>query len=99
MATRMTGSLALKLIREAAADSGRVYFTVHAEQRMRQRRTTRPQVIECLLKGRLTEGPAPDLHGNWTCRVERRVAGDAVGVAVAIERETSLIVITVFEAK
>ncbi len=95
----MTGSLALKLIRDAAAESGRVYFTDHAEQRMRQRRITRPQVIECMLKGRLTEGPAPDLHGNWTCRLERRVAGDAIGVAVAIQREASLVVITVFEAK
>lgn len=95
----MTPQAASRLIREAARESGRIYFTAHAEKRMRERQITRTQVIECLTGGRLTEGPAPDVHGKWTCRVERLVAGDAVGVVVAIDRESDLVVITVFEAK
>lgn len=95
MVEKMTARLALRMIREAATDSARVYLSGHAEKRMRQRRITRVQVLECLRRGQITEGPVLDIKGNWTCRVERLVAGDQVKVAVAIERRSNLTVITV----
>ncbi len=96
---RLSGPMALRLIREIAADSSRVVITVHARKRMLQRHISRPQVLECLLKGQLSEGPALDIHGNWTCTLRWRHAGDYIRVAVAIKQDAAsvrkVIVITV----
>ena len=45
---RMNDASALKLLREIAEDSGRVIFTRHALQRMRQRKVSTAQVLTCL---------------------------------------------------
>jgi hypothetical protein len=96
---QMSTPAALKIIRAAATDPApRVAFLDHALKQMRKRRITRTQVLRCLEIGSITEGPTRDLHGNWTCRVERLVAGDPVGVVVAIEPTSNLIVITAFMA-
>ena len=96
---RLSGPMALRLIREIAQDSSRVVITLHARKRMLQRRISRPQVLECLLKGQLAEGPALDIHGNWTCTLRWRHAGDYVRVAAAIKQDAAtgrkVIVITV----
>ncbi|MBF0168853.1 MAG: DUF4258 domain-containing protein [Alphaproteobacteria bacterium] len=83
------------MIREAAEDTSRIVLTRHAELRMRQRRITMKQVIACLRLGVMTEGPALDIKGCWTCRVERMVAGDNVKVALAIDPVAKIIIITV----
>ncbi|HUC61637.1 MAG TPA: DUF4258 domain-containing protein [Alphaproteobacteria bacterium] len=83
---------ALRLIRSAAGDSARVFFTAHAEARLLQRKITRRQVIECLLNGAITEGPAPSLKGGWECAVERIVLGDRVKVAVVIDDDGDLVI-------
>jgi hypothetical protein len=91
--------MALRLIRDIAQDSSRVVVTVHARKRMLQRRISRPQVLECLLKGQLAEGPALDIHGNWTCTLRWRHAGDYIRIAAAIKQDPAngrkVIVITV----
>jgi Domain of unknown function (DUF4258) len=74
---RLSAPRATEIIRNAAKDSARVFFKVHAEQRMKKRRTTRIQVMRCLKHGAITEGPAPDVHGNWACRIEWISAGRA----------------------
>ncbi|MDK9720906.1 MAG: DUF4258 domain-containing protein [Rhodospirillales bacterium] len=91
----MSRAQALKLIREAADDTGRIILTRHAEQRMRQRRITMSQVVACLRKGVITEGPALDIKGGWACRIEGVVAGDHVKVALAIDPVAKVIIITV----
>lgn len=91
----MTRDQALRLVRAAATDGRRVYFTGHAEARMRQRRITRRQVLACLGKGVIREGPGPDIKGNWSLRMERWVAGDKVTVALAIDALGDVIVVTV----
>jgi hypothetical protein len=93
---RLGATAALRIIRQAAVDSRQVFFTDHVGRRMKTRRITRTQVLECLPRGTITEGPTRDLRGNWTCRMERFVAGEQIGVAVAIESSASLVVITVF---
>jgi hypothetical protein len=93
---QLTVPAALKIIRNAAADSWRVSFTAHALKRMRERRITRTQVLRCLELGSIIEGPSRDHHGNWVCSVQRLAAGDPVGVVVAIEPTSNLIVITAF---
>jgi hypothetical protein len=77
-----------------AAESGRVFFTAHAEKRMKQRRITRTQALTCLREGSIVEGPYRDIRGDWRCTVEKFVAGDSVQVVVVIEI-SELLVITV----
>lgn len=90
----------LQRIRQIAADSGRIIITKHAKQRMRQRRISLTQVIECLLKGRVVENAHIDIDGDWTGKIEHQYAGDRISVAVAIDGrqhrgEDMAIVITV----
>jgi hypothetical protein len=92
---RISKHEALRIIRETAAESARVFLTHHAEKRLRRRKVTLQQVIECLLKGVIVEGPAPSLKGGWECAMERSVAGDHVKVAVVIDDDGDLIIKTV----
>jgi len=87
---------AAAILRAAADDGGKVVFTDHALRRMRQRRILRTQVLRCLGRGRIVEGPAADLHGNWTCRMTGRAEGRGLSVAVAIQPPDGVIVITAF---
>ena len=90
----MTRDQALRIVRAAASSSGRVFFTLHAERRMRQRNITRRQVLACLAQGIVRHGPAPDIKGNWSLTMERTVAGDRVTVALAIDPPAHVIIIT-----
>lgn len=96
---KLSTPAALRLIREIAQDSSRVIVTIHARQRMRERRISLPQVLDCLRKGQIAEGPAQDVHGNWVCTLRWRHAGDFIRVAAAIKQDVptgqKLIVITV----
>lgn len=99
---RLSAPKAMQIIREAATDSARVFFTRHAEARMKKRHITRVQVLRCLRNGAITEAPVLGLKGNWECRVERRSAGEHIGVALAVVAETPqryIVVITVFHAR
>lgn len=96
----MTEHTALRLIREIAADSSRVFLSAHARQRMRERHISVRQVFECLKRGQIAEPPHQDTRGDWKCTVSWLHAGDDVNVAVAFKRDEQsgelLIVITVF---
>ena len=93
---RMNDASALKLLRDIAQDSGRVIFTHHARQRMRQRKITAVQVLACLQRGIVSEPVAQDVHGNWKLTVSQRVAGKELNVAAAIDVPNRAIIITVF---
>lgn len=82
---RMTNASAKRVLAQIAEDSGKVVFTSHAIQRMKQRHITRTQVLNCLRRGLITEAPIRDVHGNWTLRIERYACGENIGCAVAIE--------------
>jgi hypothetical protein len=88
-----------QLVREVAQDSGRVFFTHHAERRMRERHITRTQVLRCLTRGSVVEGPSRNAKGNWTMRLEALSAGEVIAVLAAIDRDKAgniIIVITVY---
>jgi hypothetical protein len=92
---------ALHLIREVAEkDTARVIFTNHALKRMRQRKITTMQVLACLRKGQIVEGPAPSIKGNWECKLRWQQAGDIVTVVVAIDQHPvtgeKVLIITVY---
>jgi hypothetical protein len=90
----VTREQAWRIVRAAAAESGRVFFTVHAEQRMRERRITRRQVLACLERGAIHQGPAPDIKGNWTLTMERTAARERVRVVLAIAPPSDVIIVT-----
>ena len=71
----------LRLIQSAAVDSSHVRLTVHARQRMRQRKVTLREVLNVLRRGHFDEQPTPSLKppGHWTARL-----ADRSGVAVVI---------------
>lgn len=64
----------LKLIREAAVDSGRVNITHHARQRMSERQVSLREVLNCLRTGTFSEPPVDSLKhpGHLECRICQR---------------------------
>ena len=95
----LSGPMALQIIREAAKNSSRVFFTSHARTRMRQRAISITQVLRCLRSGRISEGPAPDvMKGGWKCTLEHYTAGEQLGVSIGMEsvQAKEVTVITVF---
>jgi hypothetical protein len=93
---RLGRAEAERAIRALAADPGRVVVTHHARIRMRQRGISFETVLAALRRGAVIDDPSRDVRGNWTCRVRRFAAGEELTVAVAIEWETGVLVITVF---
>jgi len=91
----MNSNQALRIIRKAAEETGRVAFHPHAKQRMRKRRINPTQVYSCLRKGIIIEGPSLDIKGCWRCTMYRLAAGEAVSVVVSIIPHDNLLVITV----
>lgn len=89
----------LRLIRETSVDTSRVLFVEHARKRMRMRKITPTQVIDCLRRGSISEPAFVNLHGHWQCTLTRRHAGDVISAAVALERNVDgnwIAVITAF---
>lgn len=64
---------ARKILQEVAQDSGRVFFSDHAEKQMTRRRITRTQVLKCLRHGHIVEGPVRSIKGNCRWKPYRRV--------------------------
>jgi hypothetical protein len=85
------------MIRDIASRKKGVAIVGHAKARMEQRRITQRQVMICLLKGSITEGPSLNNHGNWQVNASRLAAGEQITCVVAIEWDRRLIVISAFE--
>src|SRR5713226_1488047 len=91
---QLTAQTALRMVRELAADSGRIVILEHCRVRMVQRRITRRQVELCMQKGTISEGPYLNRHGNWQVNIHRHAAGEELTCSVAIEWAKRLLVIT-----
>ena len=88
------------LVRHIAIDTDNLFFTKHVWQRMQQRQISRQFVYEVLRKGVIRREPEPDLKtGHTQCRMERVVAGQKLGIVIAIENPsaTTGIVITAMD--
>lgn len=96
---RLTPQKAQEIVREAAASANeRIFITPHALRRMRERKISRKQVIECLAKGKVIEDPVLSLKGNWEFSMKWICAGQQVTTVLAIESLATqpIIVITVY---
>ncbi|MGL4767284.1 MAG: DUF4258 domain-containing protein [Formosimonas sp.] len=87
----------LKTIR-AAAQSGAISFTVHAQRRMIQREISRSMVLEALARGKTRREPEPNLqHGSIEVELNHYSAGVNYSVVVAlVDGEVLVTVITVY---
>ena len=88
----------LRVMREILSENdGSVIWTFHSVERMRDRGISSTQVLNCLEKGTLSEAPVFNgVKGNWKFTMQHTTAGKEVGVAVALNLEDRIIIITVF---
>ncbi|MDH0864581.1 DUF4258 domain-containing protein [Mitsuaria sp. GD03876] len=84
-------------IRLTAAHSTRIHWTNHAMQRMRQRRVSLDDALECLRKGRIGLPPEEDLQtGHIVCRMQWYGGARDLAVCVGLDDgDPELIVVTV----
>ena len=94
---KLSAAEARRVIREIAAEDGRVGFLPHALTRMAQRDVSRDEVLKIVRTGAIVEGPYLGLRGDWRVEMQGRVAGDVVSIAIAIEWRTRLLVVTVIK--
>ena len=85
----------LAMLRGLAKDSGKVFFSTHAEQQMHDRNVTRMQVMECIRMGTVFEEFHQDVHGNWRCTLQHIHAGDHIHVVAALNMD-HLVIVTTF---
>jgi hypothetical protein len=89
----MTGPLFLQRVRALAANSANVFIVVHARKRMAERGHTDGDVLQCLRRGIIDEGPFFNARNNWQATLRRTHAGQEIKVVAALEAR--VIVITV----
>ncbi len=96
----MSANTALKIIKGLAIDSANVFLIDHAKKSMKKRHITLSQIIQCLLKGAITEGPYRDIgSGNWRVRMEHYSSGQCIKVVAELMTNSNnekIIVITTF---
>lgn len=67
----------LKRLRLAAADTARIVTMPHAVKRMKQRKVTLNQVVECPRKGMVSEPAHLTPFGDWKATISHRCGGGA----------------------
>ena len=90
---------AKRILSEISKESSRVFFTDHAEKRMKKRSITRMQVVRCLRHGKFSEGPYLDIKCNWKFNIDTFSAGEHLTVVGAFERDSSgnfVVIITAY---
>lgn len=98
----LTAPGALAIIKELAVNSENIFLIDHAKKSMKKRHITRAQIDQCLMKGKITEGPYRDVgSGNWRVRMEHYSYGQCVRVVAELftndqGKKTIIIIITTF---
>ncbi len=78
----------LNLVRQIAKESSRIFISRNAEEAMARDGVTMRQVLLCMAKGSISEGPHCDEYGLTCLELERVTAGRWVRVVVSIEGRT-----------
>jgi len=84
-----------KIIR-TLAQKGEISWSGHCKERMRQRGITTPQILNCLLKGKVTEPPflVYENGGGYETRIEKGTAGEWLRVVVCMKFDQRLLIVT-----
>jgi len=93
---KLTPALALRTIREIAADTNNIVVIRYGKKRARERKIGHRQIELCCQKGTITEGPFMNQHGHWQVNLYRHAAGEEITCVVAIDWATRLLVINTF---
>ncbi|AYH45785.1 DUF4258 domain-containing protein [Azoarcus sp. DN11] len=89
-------------MQEAAEGRRRLLFSLHAEERMQQRKIGRRQIIQVLRTGTVSEPLHQDVRGDWRCNVSGRSAGMRLTVGVVLKQKPDgawVVVATAFEGE
>lgn len=93
---KLTVERAQARVRELAKESANVMFTQHAWDRMEERGFEDIEVLRVLRSGYVEEPPKDLGHGDWQCKVLRRMPnGREAGVVTIILMKGRLLVRTV----
>lgn len=87
-------------LQEAGEGKRRLLLSPHAQERMKERKIGRRQVLETLKRGTISEPLHKDVRGDWRCNVSWRSAGVEITVGAVLKlQETGewVVVATVFE--
>jgi hypothetical protein len=93
---------ALEIIRELSEVSERIFYSPHAKARMIERGVNMPDVMDCLGKGQITEGPFQQPGGDWRFTISWFKAGSPLQVVGAIDIDddgTFLVIVTTIQKK
>lgn len=91
----MSEKRARDIHRAAVQDSAKIIWTDHAKKRMRQRKITPMQVLNCLRSGMIDEPLHRDIEGGWKCTLIRLAAGEEIRVVCSILDGGKLVIVTV----
>ncbi|PJX23860.1 hypothetical protein CAP48_12355 [Advenella sp. S44] len=69
---KMNDAKMLKIIREIAENTSRVYILKHAKVGMQERKISQTQIYSCLHKGSIVEPAQLSVYGDWKCTMRRR---------------------------
>jgi hypothetical protein len=86
-----------EVIRRLARESGKVLFSMHAEDRMMERGITVPEVLsvlrEGIIRGEVNSGKT---LGEWKCKIVGTKKGSReIGVVTLVRRQEKLFIVTV----
>jgi hypothetical protein len=93
-------SVVREWIKEASEGKRRLLISPHAQERMKERKIGRRQVLETLKHGTISEPLHKDVRGDWRCNVSWHHAGMRITLGVVLKlQETGewVVVATVFE--
>ena len=91
-----------QMVRQTAEDSSRVIFTKHAFEKMRERKITVTEVLRCLRKGLVREGPTEEIRGGWRLTLEVLSAGEPVAVVAVLSHDSDgnlVVVVTTYSVR
>lgn len=87
-------------LKEAGEGKRRLLISPHAQERMKERKIGRRQVLETLKHGTISEALHKDVRGDWRCNVSGRHAGMRITLGVVLKFQESgewIVIATVFE--
>lgn len=95
-AYRLTPTIAEKRVRELAATSDSIRWSMHAIERMNEREIFDVDVLRALRIGIIRGLPEKTLNGEWKCKMTYRLRGSRIiGVVVILLRPDGLFIKTV----
>lgn len=97
-----TKAQAQEIVRELAR-LGKVRWSKHARERMKERKVNDKQVLTCLEKGKVMDDPVlankSGNEGGYDITVERLTAGEYLRVGACLRFDQSTKIITVIKLK